>query len=263
LGYEQLFWQRPLDRLGRSVWRYMPYWKFDDLVTRRSLFFTRLRYIVDQEIDIFEGALGQANFERPQVNADWMLHNVLAPGQPTEIVDVMNRYYGDREWIRDMQESDRDNTYINCWFTGEYEDERMWNEYVPDGDGIVVQSTVRMLMASLQDTPGSIQMDSVVYYNRTPDAMVPPDPYRTPLYKHIFYQHEHEFRCFVVVPQIHGEYVEHPDKIGYWVPCALSQLIQRVRTSPSAPHDLLHHVQELCEGSGLSHVHCERSVLKV
>jgi hypothetical protein len=257
-----LFWQRPLDRVGRSIWRYLPWWKFEDLITNHHLFFTRLRYIVDQEIDVFEGGLANINFERPEVNVESMLRDVLAPGQAVDTIAAITRDYGDPAWVRRMQEWVRDQTYVNCWFTDEFESERMWQDYVPDGDGVVVQSTVRLLVASLEQTPGSVQIDSVIYYDPATDIMVPPDIFRTPLYKHTTYRHEREFRCYVVAPQSHGRYVQHAQEIGYWVPCDPLQLLQRVRTSPQAPVSLTDRVREICERAGLYHVQFERSALE-
>jgi hypothetical protein len=239
----------------------MPLWKFDDLVTNRRLFFTRLRHIVDAEIDVFEGGLARVNFEQPQVNVDWILNEVLAPGQAPETVDAMTRHYGDPEWVRVMQEWVRDHSYINCWFCGEFESEHMWKQYVPDAVGVVVQATVRLLVASLQETPESIQMDSVTYYDPTADVMVPPDIFRTALYKHVAYSDEHEFRCYVLAPQSHGRYEKHPEDIGYWVPCDPSILIQRVRIPPEAPEGLMDQVRMLCQGNDLSQAHFERSSL--
>jgi len=66
--YQWILRQPLLERPGRSVWRYVPIWKFEDMVRGRHVFFSRLRYLVDEEIDIYEGALANLNFENLEAN---------------------------------------------------------------------------------------------------------------------------------------------------------------------------------------------------
>jgi len=80
MPYCQSIRHQPLERfnLSRSVWRYVEFRKFEDMIRRKCLFFTRLRHIVDREIAPFEGAFSQANFEEPDRNVRYMLQDVLS-----------------------------------------------------------------------------------------------------------------------------------------------------------------------------------------
>lgn len=261
MPYDRSIRQRPLEREGKSVWRYMKLWKFEDLVQRQCLFFTRLRHIVDRELDPFEGTLADVNYSDPNINVDWVLREVLTPGQSQETIDTIRREFGDPECLRRHQEWVRDHTYVNCWFIGEFESERMWNEYAPDGQGVVVQSTIRKLRHSFDSSPGSIFIQPVIYYDPQSGQMVPVDEFHTPLYKHASHRHEQELRGFVVAPQIHGEYELHPDGIGVWVPVDLKILVERVRVSPGATGHIVEHVGSVLRQGALSAVRIERSAL--
>jgi hypothetical protein len=262
LPYGRSIRQRPLEREGRSIWRYISLRKLEDMVSGRHLFFTRLRHIVDREIDVFEGALADVNLEEPNVNVNWFLQEVLAPGQPQETIDAVRRQFGDVASLRDQQEWGREHTYVHCWFIGEFESERMWREYVPDGRGVVVQSTIRKLRYSFDATPGDIYILPVIYHDPASRRMVPVDVFHTPLYKRDTYRHEQELRCFVLAPQIHQEYVVHPDGIGVWVPCNVGSLVDRVRVPPGAEDDLVDQVHTILRAAGLPTIAVERSALR-
>src|SRR5437588_5096241 len=101
MPYERTIRQRPLQNPGRSVWRYMPTERFEDMVTREKLFFTRLRHMMDV-VDPLEGQLADINFKSPEVNVDWFLREVLAPGQPPETVESVRRQFFDPDQLRRM-----------------------------------------------------------------------------------------------------------------------------------------------------------------
>ena len=254
---------QPLERfnVGRSVWCYVEFWKFEDMIQRKCLFFTRLRHIVDREIDPFEGAFSQANFEEPDRNVRYMLHDVLAPGQSQDTIDGVARQFTDLESLRDQEEWGKDHTYINCWFINEFESEHMWNEYVRDGDGVAIASTIRQLRASFMEAAGNVCIQPAIYYNPDSSEIVPLDIFHTPLYKHRQWWRENELRCFELAPQSHAQYKEHCDGIGVWIPCDPQVLLQRVRLAPNCPADLTDRVRNVLDLSGLEHVVVEPSRL--
>jgi hypothetical protein len=183
---------------------------------------------------------------------------VLTPGQSQDTIDAVTRQFGDRDWLWGQQEWTRDNTYANCWFTGEFESEELWKQYVSSGEGVAIQSTVRQLIRSFETSPGTISIQPVIYYD--PDSgLVPPEIFHAPYYKHEKYRHEQEFRCFVVAPQSHGEYKEHPDGIGVWVPCNVQALTGLVRVAPNAPLGFDDSVRSLLRDGGLPTVRVEPS----
>jgi hypothetical protein len=265
LPYFRPIRHRPLEDigLGRSVWRYMALWNFEDLVRSQCLFFARLRHIIDGEIDPFEGSLADVNYEEPGVNVQHMLREILAPGQDQDAIDTVTRQFGNPDRLREQQQWGRDQTYISCWFLDEFELQRMWNEYVPDGKGVAVQSTLRQLRSSFDEARGNVCMQSVIYYDPESRQMVPLDPFHTPLYKHAKWRHEQEFRCFEIAPQSHGMYAVQPDGRGVWVPCDLQALIQRVRLAPNVPPDLVDHVRAELQDVGLPCVRVEPSRVNV
>jgi hypothetical protein len=143
LPFERSIRQPPIDQPGRSIWRYMNLWKFEDVVRHRRLFFARLRDLVDSEVDENEGALAKVNFDAPQVNVEWMLEQVLAPGQDPDTMEGIKRQFGDVTWLRVQEDWTRDHTFVNCWFIGEFESQRMWDEYGSGVEAVALDTTCR------------------------------------------------------------------------------------------------------------------------
>ena len=106
-----------------TVWRYMSFEKFANILATESLFFTR----ADKYDDKFEGYIPESTTlpHKPQVN-------------PT-----VNRVDSDfRQYIM-----------CNCWHHGAEESMAMWDKYHLRNSGIAIKTTMKNLMNSLPGEP--------------------------------------------------------------------------------------------------------------
>ena len=102
-----------------TLWRYMSFEKFINILATESLFFTR----ADKYDDKFEG----------------------------HIPEAMMRYYGSAD-IR-IDPSLRQYIMCNCWHQGEEESMGMWDKYHIRNSGIAIKTTMGNLKNCLPDTP--------------------------------------------------------------------------------------------------------------
>ena len=116
--------------LNRTLWRYMTFPKYISLITYGALWFSKLNILVDA----YEGAMPT------RADADLMVEyqsskRYIEPSLHGQIDSVNKRNVEDgRELI-----------LANCWFLGEAESERMWEEYAAGSEAIAIKSTVAAL----------------------------------------------------------------------------------------------------------------------
>ena len=102
-----------------TLWRYMSFEKFINILVKGSLFFTR----ADKYDDKFEGYIPEA----------------------------IMRYYGSPN-IR-IEPDLREYIMCNCWHHGEEESMGMWDKYHIRNSGIAIKTTMGNLKNCLPDTP--------------------------------------------------------------------------------------------------------------
>ena len=102
-----------------TLWRYMSFEKFINILATESLFFTR----ADKYDDKFEGHIREA----------------------------MIRYYGSADIH--IEPSLRQYIMCNCWHQGEEESMGMWDKYHLRNGGIAIKTTMENLKNCLPDTP--------------------------------------------------------------------------------------------------------------
>jgi len=153
------------------------------------------------------------------------------------------------------EESGRQMGAVNCWFLGQDESERMWNEYGQAGKGIAIRSTVRRLATSFQITGHYAQVSAVgrVHYvdfgSHEVNSYDAHNLLRLAFVKDKSYVSEQEVRV-VTLNSLHSgclnpnghpvgdrQPVFDPNGKGFYVKCRLQELIQAVIIGPNAqPH---------------------------
>lgn len=261
MPYTRYVRDRPLDGVGRSIWRYMDRTKFTDMVDGHPLFFTRLRYFVASDMDVHEGELAPSNY-LSDVNPADMVERVLGCNAAPHIVRMVERQYGPADWLHRQEEWVREHAYVNCWCVGEFESQTMWDQYVQDNEGLVVRSTIRRLVRAFTATPGALYIQPVHYYDPESEATVPPDPFLLPTYKHKRWRHECELRCFVILSETSDAYRMHPNGLGLWLSADLAALIEEVRVPLRAGRDFINQIEELLVSTGLATVPVTLSALE-
>jgi len=136
------------DKDNLKIWRYMDLGKFISLLMRGELFFVRVGILADSA-DLYEGALTQLNFDRPELAAEYLARMLDVPGNPPDIRDTVGRYAADPDRLLQTVDMVRRFVYVLCWHASNYESAAMWKVYVQGNEGIAIQSTVGRLKGSL------------------------------------------------------------------------------------------------------------------
>lgn len=200
---------------GISIWRYIDFAKFVDMLERQQLHFARL----DQLDDPFEGALSADAFQQLR---DWNEQHPVptANGRP---------YWENR--TRAIHRSNRGNTYVNCWHMNEYESQAMWRLY--SRDGIAIRSTFERLRSSFNDAPQYVHIGEVIYrdHRGCPRSEDLRNPFALVLRKRMSFEHERELRAIATSGFITAE----NDVLGIPIDVNLPTLIERVYVAPGRP----------------------------
>jgi hypothetical protein len=117
--------------LDFTIWRYLTFSKFISLLTYQALWFSKLNILQDQ----CEGTLpAPAKINMHEEYQKWKTF-FTDPDHHRQIDEMPDRNV----------EDGRELTVVNCWFLGDHESQRMWNEYVANSEGVAIKSTIRKL----------------------------------------------------------------------------------------------------------------------
>jgi len=198
-----------------KIWRYMDLWKFMHMITTSTLHFTR----VDSLDDPNEGS--------------W---------QPSTIYEAY-KDQGD-QYINNLQYWEkvfRTIGAVNCWHVNYSESQKMWELYVPSGDGVVIQSTYGLLRNSMQEydericTIGMMQYidyEKEKFESCTQNTLGRFTDFFT--YKDRHFKHENELRALIMAMGDRNNSATRIPKEGINLKVVLSDLIQTVYLSPDA-----------------------------
>lgn len=135
--------------LDSIVWRYMTFSKFISLLTYQALWFSKLNTLQDQN----EGTL--------PVPAKNNMHNEFQKWKTLFVDPDLHRQIN--EMPNRNVEDGRELTVVNCWFLGDCESQRMWDEYAGVSEGVAVKSTIRKLCRYIFVDPECSQIGKVRY----------------------------------------------------------------------------------------------------
>ncbi len=153
-----------------TVWRYMSFEKFANILATESLFFTR----ADKYDDKFEGYVPEST-------------TLSYESSSSQIVPNFRQYI-----------------MCNCWHHGDEESMAMWDKYHLRNNGIAIKTTMGNLKNSLPDKPNVFigKIDYIADYNQIDMVEnVPPEiwlhyPY---FYKRTPFKYEQEVRAIIDV----------------------------------------------------------------
>ena len=153
-----------------TVWRYMSFEKFANILATESLFFTR----ADKYDDKFEGYVPEST-------------TLSYESSGSQIVPNFRQYI-----------------MCNCWHHGDEESMAMWDKYHLRNNGIAIKTTMGNLKNSLPDEPNVFidKIEYIVDYNQIDMVEdVPPEiwlhyPY---FYKRTPFKYEQEVRAIIDV----------------------------------------------------------------
>jgi hypothetical protein len=198
-----------------KIWRYMDLWKFIDMLTTSTLYFTR----VDNLDDPNEGS--------------W---------RPSGVYEAY-KSYGD-QYIKDLQYWEkvfRTTGAVNCWHVNDSESLKMWELYIPHGHGVAIQSTYGLLRNAIQPydenicTIGMMQYidyDKEKFKRCTQNSFGRFTDFFT--YKNLDFRHENELRALIMAMGDRNNQAKSIPKGGIKLKVSLNDLIKTVYLSPNA-----------------------------
>jgi hypothetical protein len=222
----------------QSVSRYLTRRKFESRLRLQAMWFCALGALQDE----FEGTLPKLAFER--LHRSHLETANHFPGNEWQFAEMAARQTQD---LRQMMA-------VNCWCIGSTESDRMWQEYAPGADSVMIASTIAQIDAAFAvGDSGSSLLGQVRYVDF--------DSFEMPIHeaansaKVIFlkqerFEHESELRISVLnvvapgrlnpdetpcsLAQARGIGQFEPYRRGVFIPCILRTLITSVHLSPLA-----------------------------
>ena len=157
-----------------TLWRYMNFEKFANILTKESLFFSR----ADKYDDKFEGYIPESiivSYKSAGIHID---PNIFRP-------------------------------YVmcNCWHHGDEESMGMWDKYHLRNSGIAIKTTLENLKNSLPDEP-NVFLGQIEYIENHNQIEIPENPsiaslvYSPYFYKRIPFEYEQEVRAIIDISSI-------------------------------------------------------------
>jgi hypothetical protein len=168
--------------MDMSIWRYMSFEKFISLLTYQALWFSKLKILEDK----FEGMMPSA--VKVRMNNENQKWKQIFPAELHNQIDSLN----DKN-----EESGRELTLVNCWFIGETESKRMWDEYAPLANSVAIKSTPKMLLRGvlLGGVPAAIgKVRYVDHHTHEMSAYHASQTFERAFIKDDKYSHENELR---------------------------------------------------------------------
>jgi hypothetical protein len=236
-----------------TIWRYLRLSKFISFLELRALWMSRLGSLVDQ----FEGALPDKTREKMIArNLDWKATFEGRRELQDQLAGMADRNVADG----------RDVLVVNCWFLGDTESQRMWNDYVGSDEGVALRSTLERLDRSILAKQEFTMIGKVKYVDLSDHDMGIYHGHQAgerALLKQTEYSFENEVRIVtmnLVCPgclnvdgspptetQLAGPDMFDPSRPGLYLRVDPNTLIEAVVTAPGAErwfHDL---VGRLCK----------------
>jgi len=222
-----------------TIWRYLTFAKFESLIQRRALWFSKLQIFEDEQ----EGMT--PTLTRASLKSQ---HRQMENWFPDE-----ERKRQVRRFIEDNENDGRELIVATCWFIGEHESSEMWAEYAKDDEGIVIKSTAGDLIRSVVKSHDKWWVGEVTYVDLSThagmDACEGSQAGLRAFLKGNRYSHESELRLATmnfVAPgclnpdgappdeRQRARFVYSPKRPGIFVRADLPVLIREIRTAPGA-----------------------------
>jgi hypothetical protein len=204
-----------------TVWRYMDFTKFVDLISNRALFFVK-----------------SSNFEDPFEGI-----------YPISLRGGVNP-------LHETSLKARDFNFINCWHINNQESAAMWKLYLSNKEGIAIKTTTDRLKNAFAECSEEIFISIVKYWdpeNEDKETLYNDNKNEfggstiNPLiFKRLSFKHENELRL------IHNKFsydsMDNPPKeFGLNIPANLEYLIDEIHIAPYASHSFTELVNDVCK----------------
>jgi hypothetical protein len=212
---DEFFYKIP--KLDLSIWHYMDFWKLENLVNERCLYFRRS----DKLEDDMEGKYAEAN--RSYTTAMYERFLKAYPIQDSH----EHREAGNEPF--------RHAVFINCWHINRVESVAMWKRFTKTDNSVVLRTTVRRLLQSVSEQiPNTNERQLKVLASKVTYApqTIPRtewDNHGPYFYKDTKFMDEREFRLITHPPEDHaiGE-----EDVAQKLPIGPAALIEQIVIHP-------------------------------
>lgn len=212
----------PPKNADATIWRYMEFKRFEELLSKGALYFCR----TDRFNDQFEGSLPLANVAQRQRQP--MINRVMlaSDGVLGRAIDLEAR----------RVQVTRTHTYANCWHLKEHESYAMWRLYGKGNDSVAIQSTYHRLCESFHRYEKKVFVGLIQYLDYDTQEMPSGNMYYAVMHKRREYVDDNELRAIVTWDQIEvaGDVWTIPKETGVNVRVDLNTLIEKIWVSPNA-----------------------------
>lgn len=239
--------------VNTCLWRYMSLSKFINLIETNSLFFCR----ADKFSDPHEGTIPRREFEFRQQN----LQRAKESGDPERI----KIEHSNEKGMQDLHQMFQMGLTVNCWHMNDSESNSMWQAYIKDNEGIVIQTTPNRIKAALKDNEIKILSTKVRYIDFENGIWRHPTEYTykgynllTPIvHKRIEFKEEREYRLIREITNITNErnktyWDNKPNTKGEHIEIDLNLLLEKVVLHPTADKGVADKVKELLTEANLN-----------
>lgn len=245
-----------LDRLDQetTIWRYMDFTKFADLVLSRKIYCCRL----DSFDDNYEGYISRydagstvANYKSLQQDYKMEIDHLLLANSHLK-----------------MQAQLKSTAYANCWHMNEYESAAMWGLYAQTHEAIAIKTTLRKLVCSLSGVKKIRESDQIYLSETTYLDYEKPESYPddriggwlSPLIsKRFSFEHEKEVRILYL--NLLAAFSDGKSEASVSLDVDISELIDVVYVSPKAPDWFFNMTKVFLVSIGFGGIECQRSDL--
>lgn len=150
--------------------------------------------------------------------------------------------------------------FINCWRKSDFESKKMWNEFVPDGTGVLILTKLQTLEDVLRESPDErdCRIELAKYENSRTNNMIVVNTNVLASRKPKKFLHENEIRVML----LDYNFFKNQDLKGTEISIDVQRLISKIIISPEADSDARNKIYKLAREKGLMEKVCESKYTK-
>jgi len=214
----------PIELFHTKVWRYLDISKLIDLLSRKSIFLSRLDLHGDQH----EGTITKLNLIERKIQFKTLGLSKTYPSME-EVAKKANK-----------------TTFINCWYLDNHESEAMWKIYCPDNKGVAIQTTYRKLIKSI-NYDDSLYIGQITYVDYENEYFPSGNSFYPVMHKRKAFQYEKEVRIVKSESlKYHSIHSEEPPA-GIYCPFNIEEFIENIYVNPYSQSWYFEVIKDLIE----------------
>lgn len=215
-----------------TVWRYMDFWKFKDLISSSELYMSTIKNMGDK----YEGRIPD------KVRKKWV-DNLQERGlkSSAEFVEQMGSF----EPIL--------NYNISSWNINKNESYALWKIYTQDHSAVAIRTNITKLITSFKNNDYWQHIGKINYFDHPSNFKFDSNIMNVALNKFDYYSFENELRILNIVPaNVKIKDASTNESGNIRVNMNLDELIEAIYLAPNATEDDFNNVKKLLYENNLS-----------